>query len=120
MYLKLLSLLWERICSLHKNAAQYILISPIAKDLLKRLKNSTCGDEIFFQTVLMNSNFADRIVHNNMRYIDWSVISPPKFLTVEDYEKIISSRTLFCRKIESKTATELLPLLITGIKSSVK
>lgn len=55
-----------------------------------------------------------------MRYIDWSVISPPKFLTVEDYEKIISSRTLFCRKIESKTATELLPLLITGIKSSVK
>lgn len=68
----------------------------------------------------MNSNFADRIVHNNMRYIDWSVISPPKFLTVEDYEKIISSRTLFCRKIESKTATELLPLLITGIKSSVK
>lgn len=49
MYLKLLSLLWERICSLHKNAAQYILISPIAKDLLKRLKNSPVEKRFSFK-----------------------------------------------------------------------
>ena len=101
--------------SIHESAVNFILNSEIAKDLLNRLKDSTCGEEIYFQTILMNSLFANKIINDNLRYIDWNVCSPPKFLNEEDYERIISSRTLFCRKIDSYISSKLLNMLIRFI-----
>ena len=95
-------------CSLTKDAVETILTSSIAKDLLCRLSNTTCAEEIFFQTVLMNSRLKDTIVNDNLRYIDWNTKKPPKILQKTDFEKIVLSNTLFCRKIEYKTSIELI------------
>ncbi len=106
-------------CTISGGAVNYILYSEISKDLLKRLMNTTCAEELFFQTVLINSPYKNSIVNDNLRYIDWSVHTPPKYLTVEDYDKICQSEKLFCRKIDSSLSKDLitnLQLLIKGQK----
>ena len=80
-------------CSLTSDAVKEILYSSLANDLLLRLKNSTCGEEVFFQTVLMNSQCKDRIINDKLRYMDWSVKEPPKVLRDEDYDKIAGLNT---------------------------
>lgn len=104
-------------CSLTNEAVKEILSSDVAVDLHSRLKDSFCSEEIFFQTVLMNSRLKTKLCNNNLRYIDWKVKSPPKTLTEDDMLKIRNGNKLFCRKIDSvKSATLLhnLERMITG------
>lgn len=95
-------------CSLPTGAVEFCLKSDIGKDMLRRLENSTCGEEVFFQTVLMNSPYKDKIVNNHLRYIDWSVPNGPKLLLEEDFDKIKSAGVLFCRKVDFCKSHELL------------
>lgn len=95
-------------CSLTKEAVEEILNSNITAHLLKHLKFSLCGEEIFFQTILMNSPLRNKIKGNNLRYVDWSVEVPPKVLHIEDYDKIVDKNFLFCRKIEYPQSLPLL------------
>lgn len=44
--------------------------------------------------------------------MDWNVKSPPKVLREEDFHKIIDSRCLFCRKVDSKSSKMLIKLLM--------
>jgi hypothetical protein len=61
-------------------------------------------EEMFFQTILMNSPVADRVradVEYGVHYIDWSVRrSHPRILTVDDLETIRSSTHVFARKFD--------------------
>ena len=100
-------------CSLPYNAVDHVLNSDIAKQMLDALKSSAIGEEIFFQTVLMNSPLKSSIISSNLRYSDWSVENAPKILNEEDYKSIVASNTLFCRKVDlnrSKKLFELLPV----------
>jgi hypothetical protein len=72
----------------------------------KAFKYSLCGDEEFFQTIVMNSGYKDRIYnyeaeHDDMvlRYIDW-VSGPeyPKVLTESDLKNIKNTNYIFGRK----------------------
>lgn len=94
-------------------AIDWVLNSAISNDLLGRLTDSTCGEEVFFQTIFLNSPFKNQVVNDNLRYTDWSVHCPPKVLTVEDYDKIINSHKLFCRKIDSIVSKNLICKLLT-------
>lgn len=72
-------------------------------------KKSSCPDESFFQTLLMNSPFADTRC-DYLHYVDWSEgKNSPKNLTVSDYDKIISSGKFFARKIDGNI--ELIQML---------
>ena len=93
-------------------AINWVLNSVISNDLLCRLTNSTCGEEVFFQTIFLNSPFKNQVVNDNLRYTDWSVHCPPKVLTDEDYDKVINSHKLFCRKIDSLVSKNLLCKLL--------
>lgn len=72
-------------------------------------EDSSCPDESFFQTLLMNSPYS--CTRNDyLHYIDWSEGgSSPKNLTNLDYEKIVNSGKLFARKIDGDY--ELLEML---------
>ena len=71
-----------------------------------RLKYSVCGEEIYFQTVLMNSPYAKNMINDNLRFMDWEKDDyGPAFLTVEDYDRIVKSNKLFARKIASQEHT---------------
>lgn len=102
-------------CSLTREAVDEIITSEIAKDLYRRLENSLCGEEIFFQTVLVNSTLRDKICNNHLRYMDWNVKIPPKILLEEDFSQIKKEYYLFCRKLDSIKSSQLLQLIEKSI-----
>lgn len=58
-------------------------------------------DEFFFQTILYNSPYREDIVHDGLRYIDWSEgKASPKTLTLGDLDALRQSGKLFARKFD--------------------
>lgn len=69
-------------------------------------------DEMVFQSVLYNSPYRKAITNDNMRYIDWSEGNPsPKILTMANARQLIQSGSLFARKFDMYTDTEILDYL---------
>ena len=63
-------------------------------------KNCNCPDESFFQTLVMNSPYADKRM-DYLHYIDWSEgRSNPKILSMTDYENLMASDKLMARKFD--------------------
>lgn len=70
--------------------------------ILKFCRYSKCADEIFIQTMLINSSFYKEWydsynASSNLRLIDWDRGNPYTF-TNEDYNLLIQSDALFARK----------------------
>ena len=103
--------------SLQRQVLAYVINHPEKAAVIKRLRYCFCSEELYFQTLLLNSPFASRITNNNLRYIDWESMRGgcPAFLDVTDYEKIKQQHTLFARKIDERSAS-LLDLLRQDIK----
>jgi hypothetical protein len=72
-----------------------------------------CADEIFFQTLVMNSRFRERVLPDNFRYMQWPEQGArnPKILDEHDFERIAASKAHFCRKIDSRASAALLARL---------
>lgn len=65
----------------------------------RTFRYSYCGDELFLQTILMNSSRKDFISEKgNLRKIDWTRGSPYSWKK-EDLKELLSSNCLFARKI---------------------
>lgn len=88
--------------SLNRNALDYIIQFDANKRILKRFDYTFCAEEIYIQTVLLNSPYIDSIVNDNLRFIDWQSgrRSYPAFLDETDFDSLISSNKLFARKID--------------------
>ncbi|MGL4986219.1 MAG: beta-1,6-N-acetylglucosaminyltransferase [Treponemataceae bacterium] len=77
----------------------------------KAFLHSKCGDEIFFQTIIYNSQYKNYIHESDLnigdtamslRYIDWdSGPEFPKILNEEDFPKMAKSNCLFARKFNN-------------------
>jgi len=78
-------------------------------------------DEMFFQTILMNSPLADTIVNDDCRYIDWEEPNSgsPSILDKNDYERIANSGKLFARKFDVSVDAEVLSMIDQGILTKV-
>jgi len=76
---------------------------------IKFFENSFCSDEIFFQTIILNSKYKDSVVNDNLRYIDWTGTGPlPRTLMMKDLNKIMDSKKLFARKFDISVDKEVL------------
>lgn len=82
--------------------------------LLRFFRSVDCPDELFFQTLVMNSRYAGRVLGENFRYVQWPERGArnPEVLDEGDYERIAASRAHFCRKIDSSASARLLPRLL--------
>ncbi len=82
----------------------------------KRLKQVLLPEEIFFQTILMNSEY-HRYVKHNLHYTDWSYRneSIPAYLDESDIEKIVNSECGFARKVSSSVSRKLINYVETCI-----
>lgn len=74
------------------------------------LKFCSIPEEFFFQTLFMNSKYADYVVKNHLRYTDWEYRngSKPAILDTTDFDKIKKSDRFFARKIDEKISGELI------------
>ena len=81
----------------------------------KYFKHSYCADEVFIQTMLVNSPFKDNLYmpdcNNNheacMRFIDWERGNPYVFKS-EDYELLVSSPCIFARKFDINADVDII------------
>lgn len=77
---------------------------------------SLLPDEMFFQTILLNSRSAqiqDNLVNNCLRFIDWDNPNPttPAVLTNEYFQALGKSNALFGRKFDSDRDANILDQL---------
>lgn len=70
-------------------------------------------DEMFFQTLLLSSPLKDRIVNDNLFFIDWENPNPtrPRVFEKCDFERLVNSPKLFARKFDATRDSEILDLL---------
>jgi hypothetical protein len=92
------------------------ILARVERDpgLVRFFRRCACPDEMFFQTLVMNSPFAPRVLGQNFRYVQWPEHGArnPKILDEGDFERIAASRAHFCRKIDSQASAGLMPRLI--------
>jgi len=69
---------------------------------LNRFKFSFCAEEIYFQTIILNSEHKQNVVDNNLRFIDWESGKGgyPAFFDENDFERLVESNKFFARKID--------------------
>jgi hypothetical protein len=102
----------------------WALSRACVRELLERVRREpgivrffgsvSCADEMFFQTLVMNSRFRERVLARNFRYVQWPEQGGrnPKILDEHDFERIAASKAHFCRKVDSRVSAALLPRLV--------
>ena len=77
---------------------------------LKRFDYSFCAEELFFQTLILNSPLKENVINDPMRYIVWEKRNGnfPANLDVSDEKAMWESNALFARKFEIPVSTPLL------------
>jgi hypothetical protein len=92
--------------------AEYVINCLLQKPALKQFFKYTKGvDEIFFQTILMNSGLNKTIVNNNLRYIELDSLDQHAVLTRADAGKLTSSGKFFARKFDAGISNAILGYL---------
>ena len=96
--------------------------------VLKRFKYSICADEVFIQTLLVNSEFKNNVYQKEtdtfngdacMRYIDWDRGNPYVFKK-EDFNSLKNSNMLFARKFDMNTDKEIIDSVYKMVKERKK
>lgn len=98
-------------------------IAQASKPLEKIFRFSYCGDEVFVQTALVNSPFADDIYMKNCgnnhlacaRLIDWQRGNPYVF-KMQDFDLIKNSPAMFARKFDMDVDSEIIDKVLQSIK----
>lgn len=95
-------------CITHDCTRHVLDFTDSKPSIVKFFKTTLCSDEMYFQTIIMNSHFADNVVCDNLRYIDWTNCThSPNTLGQADLQKIVSSRALFARKFDLDADPEI-------------
>lgn len=108
-------------CSITDDFARYVVSKK--KWIKKVFKYTICSDEIFLQTLLINSRFKEKLyhkhfdndIHSIMRLIDWNRGKPYTF-KIEDYEELKSSDMLIARKFQSEVDEKIVKKIYDDIK----
>jgi len=99
--------------ALTKPAVQWIYAFIEANPQVQRyFRYVFIPDETFFQTLLANSPFRDKIA-SDVHFIDWQNPNPacPRTFVLEDFERLIQSRKLFARKLDRQRSSTLIEAL---------
>jgi Core-2/I-Branching enzyme len=77
---------------------------------VRYFKTTFIPDESFFQSIISNSPYSEKIVRDDMRYTDWETPNPnyPRTLEESDFDKLKASHKLFARKLETVRSDKLL------------
>ena len=91
------------------------------KWIKKTFQYSLSGDELFLQTILINSGFRERLCEPkrlednlNMRLIDWTR-GKPYIWRKEDFHILINSTMFYARKIDPNIDNEIITLVLRNM-----
>lgn len=101
-----------------KKVVEYVLLQKKEnKSYFKRFHFTTCCDEIIFHTLLANHLQELEINPNNsLRFVEWSpkrhyTEKLPLVLQEMEYDDIVKSNAVFCRKVELPVSIQLIKML---------
>jgi hypothetical protein len=103
--------------SLQRQVIQYLLnYVKENPSFVKRFRYTHCGDELFYTSILFFKTDELNIEkRNSLRYIDWhpnrSYTTLPLILNELDFDKIVESKCIFCRKVEINESGKLIESL---------
>jgi Core-2/I-Branching enzyme len=80
-------------------------------DYVKFFRHVDIPDELFFHTIILNSAHRERVVNDNLRYIDWTKGPSPAILTTADFDELVRSSKLFARKFDTTVDAEVLDMI---------
>ncbi len=101
---------------------RFVLEHPQARSFLKALRTVYLPEEIFFQTIIMNSSYRENVIASNRRHTDWVFRngSRPAVLDATDVRRLENSDAFFVRKVDSKISAAVIAeaqrLIAEGIR----
>lgn len=103
-------------------AAEYVLATVDRVPKMKRFfKFSWAPDEFLFQTILLNSPFANLVINENCHYYKHPPRTPsPKTFLMEDAEDILESDRLYARKFDMNKEPLLLDQIDAFLEAQLK
>ena len=81
-------------------------------DYVRFFEHVFVPDELFFQTIIMNSQLRDTVENDDLRYLDWSREPAPAVFTAADLPALLESGQLFARKFDETVDPEVLDALV--------
>ena len=103
--------------SITQNFAKYLVGKQL--QIEKLVKHSFCADEIFVQTIIMNSPFQESLSSNTtegtMRHIDWKRGGPYTF-RYADLDELMQSDKLFARKFDERVDMKIIEEIYNRLK----
>lgn len=99
--------------TLSMEAVNYLLdYTKEHPQMIKFFKHTGCPDELYIQSVLLNSPLKNNMVNKIYRFFDWSDKGKsPNILTSEYFPKIESSDAWFARKLDVNIDSKLMDML---------
>lgn len=99
----------------NKLIKEYYLFLKNHTDFKERFVHSLCADEIYFNTIFMNSQNCNISSRNNLFFIKWNEAGEnagsPKTLTYDDKDEMLNSGKFFARKFDDKIDKEIITYL---------
>lgn len=104
--------------SITYDCMKYILETIEGTDYIIKFKYTACSDEHFFQILLMNSKYKDKVMKYNGRYVVFEGLqASPKLLTNNDYDKFMNGNYLFARKFDLNEDPEVIYRILSYVKN---
>lgn len=110
--------------SITDNCARYVVNKK--KWIYNTFRYTKCCDEIFLQTIVLNSPFKDKRFYDqkekrygNKRAVDWNRGSPYTYKK-EDFEWLVSSGYMFGRKFNINTDPEIVEMIVHYVIGNYK
>jgi len=94
--------------SITEELAQYVLANK--RRVLSMFRMTNCPDELFLPTLVLNSEYKERVANDALRLIDWERGGPYEFRW-EDREELEKSHKLFVRKVSFERQPQLVEWL---------
>lgn len=104
---------------LNKQAIEYVIdVVENDKSIIEFFKTTLIPDELFFQTILMNSNLKNTIVNNNLRYIVFEKGNVhPNIFTKDNLEELLNEDDKYiARKFDINKDSKIFDLLDSRVR----
>jgi Core-2/I-Branching enzyme len=99
-------------CSLTAECLRYVIdFVDQNESFVRFFKHVFIPDELFLQTIILNSPLRETVVNDVLHYIQWPGGAHPATLGAADLPKLTASGKLFARKFDVKHDSEILDLL---------
>lgn len=100
--------------SITHDLAKFILSR--SKEMKKLLNYGLCVDELFVQTIAMNSPFYQNVICDTKREIDWQRGGPYTW-RAGDYNQLMNSKAFWARKFNEQIDSDIIDAIFDTLRS---